>query len=110
MPRTRLRAVPGHDDTAKGRISITTRLDGDQAVITLGDSGCGMPDEIRKRIFEPFFTTKEVGRGTGQGLAITHNFVTRHNGTISVDSTPGKGTVFTLRLPISAAETTAQVA
>ncbi|MDP2323791.1 MAG: PAS domain-containing protein, partial [Gammaproteobacteria bacterium] len=103
-------AVPGHDGTTKGRISITTRLDGDQAVIILSDSGCGMPDEVKKRIFEPFFTTKEVGRGTGQGLAITHNFVTRHNGTINVDSAPGKGTTFTLRLPISVEEIPAQVA
>jgi signal transduction histidine kinase len=69
-------------------------------VISVGDTGGGIPEHIRHRIYEPFFTTKEVGRGTGQGLAISHNIIVkRHGGAIDCDSEVGKGTVFHLRLP-----------
>jgi signal transduction histidine kinase len=65
------------------------------------DKGQGMNRETQQHIFEPFFTTKEVGKGTGQGLAIAHNvIVDKHGGTIKVASSPGKGTTFTIRLPI----------
>ena len=92
-----------HDqDGEKGTIAISTSIDGDHAIIVIADTGCGMPTEIRDRVFDPFFTTKEVGKGTGQGLAIAHSVVTeRHNGSISVDSEPGQGTSFVLRLPIN---------
>jgi signal transduction histidine kinase len=89
--------------TGKGRITITTSLGGDHAVITIADNGCGMSAEVQKRIFEPFFTTKGVGEGTGQGLAITHNFIVRHGGTVSVQSAPGNGAQFTIRLPLTVA-------
>ena len=83
-----------------GVISVTTRLDGDAVVISVGDTGGGIPENIRHRIYEPFFTTKEVGRGTGQGLAISHNIIVkRHGGAIDCDSEIGKGTVFHVRLP-----------
>jgi signal transduction histidine kinase len=60
-----------------------------------------MPVHVQQRIFEPFFTTKEVGKGTGQGLAIAHNvIVDKHGGAIKVASAPGQGTTFTIRLPI----------
>jgi len=59
-----------------------------------------MSDEIRKRIFEPFFTTKDAGEGTGLGLSITHNIMEIHNGSIEVESEIGKGSVFTILLPV----------
>jgi PAS domain S-box-containing protein len=93
-------ASPG----ARGRITVTTRRSGPWAEIAVADTGTGIPDAIRDRIFEPFFTTKEVGRGTGQGLAIAHAVVvTKHKGQIRVDSTPGQGSTFVVRLPIAPA-------
>jgi signal transduction histidine kinase len=62
-----------------------------------------MDAAVRARIFEPFFTTKAVGRGTGQGLAIAHRVVQRHGGSIAVESAPGHGTTFTVRLPLEPA-------
>ena len=70
-------------------------------VVEISDTGAGMPPHVQQRIFEPFFTTKEVGKGTGQGLAIAHNvIVDKHGGTIKVSSAPAKGTTFIIRLPI----------
>ena len=93
--------VVGDGGKGKGRIKVKTRADGDWAVVEISDSGCGMPPHIQQRIFDPFFTTKEVGKGTGQGLAIAHNVVVdKHGGTIKVMSSPGKGTTFIIRLPI----------
>ncbi|MCD4829785.1 MAG: PAS domain S-box protein [Candidatus Cloacimonetes bacterium] len=90
------------DNGMKGVIRLGTRLDGDHAVITIADNGSGMPKDILARIFDPFFTTKEVGKGTGQGLAISHAvIVEKHGGKIDVESTPGKGTTFTLRIPVN---------
>jgi signal transduction histidine kinase len=69
--------------------------------IQVADTGTGIPEEIRGRIFDPFFTTKEVGRGTGQGLALARAAVVeRHGGTISVVSELGEGTTFIVCLPI----------
>jgi signal transduction histidine kinase len=88
------------DTGIRGVITVATRLEGDAIVISVGDTGGGIPENIRHRIYEPFFTTKEVGRGTGQGLAISHNIIVkRHGGRIDCDSEIGKGTVFHLRLP-----------
>jgi len=75
--------------------------------IVVGDNGCGIPAAIVSRIFEPFFTTKDVGKGTGQGLALTHAvIVERMKGEIEVDSTPGEGTRFLLRLPLGESQKT----
>ena len=84
----------------KGTIKVSSRVDGDAVLISICDTGVGIPENIRHRIFEPFFTTKEVGRGTGQGLAISHNIIVkRHGGSIDFESTLGQGTVFHVRLP-----------
>lgn len=89
---------------ALGRITIATRRDGPWAEIQISDSGCGIPEEIQQRIFDPFFTTKEVGKGTGQGLAIAHDIVVnKHGGRIDFTSKPGQGATFFIRLPILSA-------
>lgn len=86
-------------DVSTGCIHVSTGLDGDTALIRIRDNGCGVPPENLSKLYDPFFTTKEVGRGTGQGLAITHSIlVDKHGGDISVQSTVGLGTEFTLRL------------
>jgi PAS domain S-box-containing protein len=85
----------------RGVIAVTTRVDGDHALIEVRDTGGGIPDHLHERIFEPFFTTKPVGQGTGQGLAIVRAVVVeRHHGTVDFTSTPGQGTTFRLRLPL----------
>ncbi len=89
----------GRED--KGTIQITSSSDDACAEIRISDSGIGMADEVKERIFDPFFTTKEVGNGTGQGLAISHDVIARkHKGTITVDSTVGTGSTLTIRLPL----------
>jgi PAS domain S-box-containing protein len=90
-----------HGSANRGRITVQTRRDGDFAVITIADTGSGIPDDIRERIFDPFFTTKEVGRGTGQGLAIARSMIIeKHHGSLTFKSEAGIGTEFTIRLPI----------
>ncbi|HUV51088.1 MAG TPA: ATP-binding protein [Anaerolineae bacterium] len=84
----------------QGEIRITTRaLDG-KVEIKISDTGKGIPKENLSKIFDPFFTTKEVGKGTGLGLNISYKIIKEHNGTIDVESTVGKGTTFTIRIPI----------
>ncbi len=95
-------------DEEKGNISITTRQDGDFVEIHISDTGCGIPKSIEKRVFDPFFPTKEVGKGTGQGLALAHTtIVEKHGGELTLKSKEGEGTTFTIRLPLNAEETPA---
>ncbi len=86
----------------KGTIKIFTRMRDEFAEISINDTGAGIPEAIKSKIFDPFFTTKEVGKGTGQGLAISHSvIVDKHGGTISFESAAGKGTTFLVRLPLA---------
>ncbi|GJQ60124.1 MAG: PAS domain S-box protein [Candidatus Scalindua sp. AMX11] len=90
----------------KGVISISTRFNKDWAEIRIRDTGSGIPEECRSKLFDPFFTTKEVGKGTGQGLAIAHSVVVvKHKGTVTFDTEIGKGTTFIIRLPIIVPDT-----
>jgi len=87
---------------AVGKITVSTRVEGERVVIAIGDTGGGIPEDIRARIFDPFFTTKEVGRGTGQGLSIARNVIVKgHGGELDFTTELGKGTTFYIRLPIS---------
>ena len=91
-----LEAKPG-----KGTITVKTSWEEDWAEVRVRDTGTGIPIEVRSRIFDPFFTTKEVGKGTGQGLALAHSVVVqRHRGTIHFETQPGVGTTFIVRLPL----------
>ncbi|HEY6262796.1 MAG TPA: ATP-binding protein [Nitrospiraceae bacterium] len=86
----------------KGTITISTKHADDSAEIRIADTGGGVPEAIRHRIFDPFFTTKDVGKGTGQGLAIARSVVVdKHGGTIKMESEVGKGTTFFIRLPLA---------
>jgi two-component system NtrC family sensor kinase len=88
------------DSGELGRLSVRTRVDGGDVVVTIEDDGPGIPPEIRERIYEPFFTTKEVGKGTGQGLALARTTIERHRGSLTCDTEVGRGTTFTVRLPV----------
>jgi two-component system, NtrC family, sensor kinase len=93
--------VVGDGAKGKGTISVSTRRDGGWAEIRIGDTGTGIPEKARERVFDPFFTTKQVGKGTGQGLAIAHNvIVEKHDGTITFETETDKGTTFVIRLPL----------
>ena len=84
-----------------GLIVVRTRPCGDEVAIEIEDNGCGIPAELFDKIFDPFFTTKEIGKGTGQGLAIAHSvIVDKHAGKIDVASQVGQGTTFTITLPV----------
>ncbi|MEX2186411.1 MAG: ATP-binding protein, partial [Pirellulales bacterium] len=90
------------DPSARGTITIRTRLEGDSVRVSVEDTGGGIPPDIHARVFDPFFTTKAVGKGTGQGLAIAHDVVVRkHGGAISLDTEVGRGTTFHLILPVA---------
>jgi len=85
----------------RGLIRVQTRREGNIIRVSISDTGTGIPLEIRDRVFDPFFTTKEVGKGTGQGLAIARSVVVdKHGGTLSFDSEVGRGSTFHIRLPL----------
>jgi signal transduction histidine kinase len=89
-----------HAITPPGRIEVATRLNDNFVEIVFSDSGKGIPEEFIHKIFDPFFTTKEAFKGTGLGLAVSYGIIKKHSGDIEVASTVGKGTTFTVRLPI----------
>ncbi|MBI3328732.1 MAG: PAS domain S-box protein [Nitrospinae bacterium] len=85
-----------------GRITVGTRGDGEQAVVEIRDTGCGIPEEHLGRLFEPFFTTKSPEQGTGLGLAVTHRLITMHGGRIEIASQVNEGTTAIITLPLAA--------
>ena len=84
-----------------GKITVRSAVDGGHIEISIGDTGSGIPEAARAKIFDPFFTTKEVGKGTGQGLAIARSVIVKHGGTIRFETECNKGTTFFIRLPIA---------
>ncbi|MDH4149495.1 MAG: ATP-binding protein [Betaproteobacteria bacterium] len=93
-------------ETGSGEITLSTRIeDPEHVAVEIADNGKGIPPEIISKIFDPFFTTKGVGKGTGLGLSISYKIIEQHGGRISVDSTPGQGTRFTIVLPLTPLET-----
>jgi two-component system NtrC family sensor kinase len=86
-------------DAGGGRIVIATSQTAEDFLISVRDDGSGIPEGIRGKIFDPFFTTKPVGQGTGLGLAISYGIVRDHGGTIEVQSEPGTGTEFVVKIP-----------
>jgi PAS domain S-box-containing protein len=92
--------VSGKGGSATGTITVQTRNRPECAEILVRDTGSGIPKSVQSRIFDPFFTTKEIGRGTGQGLAIARSvIVDKHNGSIHFETEEGEGTTFIVRLP-----------
>ena len=89
----RIRTALEHDPPAAPR-------PGPHVVIAISDDGMGIPEDVLGHIFDPFFTTKAVGKGTGLGLSVSHSIVERHGGTIAVESAPGAGSTFTVRIPV----------
>ncbi len=83
-----------------GEIAIKTYSDSEYVILEISDNGCGMTDEIKEKIFLPFFTTKDVGQGTGLGLPVVYGIISSIGGDICVDSKPGKGTIFAVKIPI----------
>jgi signal transduction histidine kinase len=95
-------AVNARDAMAgSGRIVLQVAGSDGEGVITVADTGCGMSQETRERLFEPFYTTKEVGRGSGLGLSQVYGFIQQSGGRVEIDSTPGEGSTFALRLPLT---------
>lgn len=93
-------------DGQKGQLTISSKFEGNNAVIIVADSGCGISKDNLVKIFDPFFTTKEVGKGTGQGLTIAYDIVTnKHGGTLEVKSEEGVGTAFVITLLVNPSPT-----
>jgi len=87
-----------------GWIAISTRRGDEEFILTVADSGPGVPDELLERVFEPFFTTKDVGKGTGMGLAICYKIIDRHRGRIEIGQSDLGGAEFMIRIPVDLAE------
>ena len=89
-----------HAIDTQGEITVRSWSDEGRIFVAISDTGCGIPEQQRTRIFEPFFTTKEAGKGTGLGLSISNEIVRNHGGEIKVESEPGKGSTFTVSIPL----------
>jgi signal transduction histidine kinase len=96
-----IKDVVGNEENGKGVIRISTSQQNGGVEVRVSDTGAGIPKMIQDRIFEPFFTTKEVGKGSGQGLAMAHHvIVQKHHGKLTFETEEGKGTIFILSLPL----------
>jgi two-component system, NtrC family, sensor kinase len=89
-----------HQESIIGTVTILTQSDAEQVEIRIQDNGVGIPEDIQNQIFNPFFTTKSVDTGKGLGLSVCYRIIQSHQGTIAVESTPGNGAMFTIKLPI----------
>lgn len=98
-----------HAINGEGTIFINTSTDDDHAVIRIKDTGMGMTEDVKQHIFDPFYTTKDVGVGTGLGLSISYGIVEKHHGKIDVESQPGVGTEFIIRIPLVLNETSKEM-
>lgn len=96
-----IQAIKSKQVLENEKITIKTFIEEDNAVLVFSDTGTGIPEHIRSKIFDPFFTTKDVGQGTGLGLSIVYNIIKKHDGSIVMESEVGKGTCFTIKLPLS---------
>ena len=96
-----------HAISDKGTITLSSGTEGRWAWVQVGDTGCGMSEDVRRRIFEPFYTTKDVGKGTGLGLSLSFSIVQKHGGVILVRSELGRGSAFRVWLPIAGPESLA---
>jgi two-component system NtrC family sensor kinase len=90
-----------HAIEKQGEIALVSWSDNNFVYVSVADNGCGIPEEIQSKIFEPFFTTKEIGKGTGLGLSISYDIIRKHGGDLTVESIVGKGTTFTVKLPLA---------
>jgi len=96
--------VNGAQATSRGgTLTVTTRLEGREVLLSVRDTGSGMDAQTKQHLFQPFFTTKPLGEGTGLGLSVVHGIVTGHGGRIEVESEPGRGSCFTILLPLTPA-------
>jgi signal transduction histidine kinase len=84
-----------------GKLTISTTMNNALVEIAFADTGCGIPSEHLGKLFDPFFTTKEVGEGTGLGLSVSYGIIQAHKGRIEVESEPGKGSIFRVKLPVA---------
>ncbi len=96
-------AIPA-GNPSKNQVKLSASATKDRIRIAVQDSGSGMPPEVRARLFEPFFTTKPSGVGTGLGLPVCKSIVTAHGGSIQIESTVGRGSTFTIELPLAEPE------
>jgi two-component system, NtrC family, sensor kinase len=94
-------AIEEHPER-RGKLVVESRVEGPDVIVTIADNAGGIPEAAREKVFEAFFTTKEVGRGTGQGLAISRSIIVdRHGGTLTFETETGVGTTFSIRIPIA---------